>query len=46
MVAEWNRPDPGRPATITIDGEPVLLQPGRTWVALADAARPGNVAWR
>ena len=46
IVAEWNRPDPGRPATITIDGEPVLLQPGRTWVALADAARPGNVAWR
>ena len=46
MVAEWNRPDPGRPATITVDGEPVLLQPGRTWVALADAARPGNVAWR
>ncbi len=46
IVAEWHRPDPGRPATITVDGEPVLLRPGRTWVALADAARPGNVSWR
>lgn len=46
IVAEWHRPDPGRPATITVDGEVVLLQPGNTWVALADADRPGNVSWR
>lgn len=46
IVAEWHRSDPGRPATIILDGEPVLLRPGRTWVALPDASQPGSVAWR
>ena len=46
IVAEWHRSDPGRPATITLDGEPLLLRPGRTWVALPDASQPGSVAWR
>ena len=46
IVAEWNRPDPARPATITVDGELLLLSPGSTWVALADSDRPESAVWR
>ena len=40
---EWNRPDVSQPATLTADGEPIHLAPGRTWVALAP---PGSATWR
>ncbi len=31
----WNRPDPAKPATLTDgNGQPILLTPGHTWVAL------------
>jgi hypothetical protein len=46
IVAEWNRPDPARPATIAVDGELLLLSPGSTWVALADSDRPESAVWR
>ena len=43
----WNRPDPAKPATLTdVNGQPILLTPGRTWVALpqqgAGAGAPGQ----
>ncbi len=46
IVAEWQRSDPAQPALILLDGNPILLEPGNTWVALADASNPGNVSWR
>ena len=46
IVAEWNRPDPARPATIAVDGELLRLSPGSTWVALADSDRPESAVWR
>ena len=34
----WNRPDPTKPATLTDgNGQPILLTPGHTWVALPQA---------
>jgi hypothetical protein len=35
IPGRWDRPDPTKPATLTDgDGQPILLTPGRTWVAL------------
>ena len=34
----WNRPDATKPATLTDgNGQPILLTPGHTWVALPQA---------
>ena len=34
IEARWSRPDHGSVTTFTVDGEPVGLTPGRTWVAV------------
>jgi hypothetical protein len=35
IPGRWDRPDPTKPATLTDgNGQPILLTPGRTWVAL------------
>ncbi|MBC8194400.1 MAG: DUF3048 domain-containing protein [Actinobacteria bacterium] len=41
--AEWRRTDSSLPAKLTAGGDPVLLTPGRTWVALAP---PDSATWR
>jgi hypothetical protein len=37
VAGTWRRENPEDPFTLEVNGQPILLQPGRTWVELASA---------
>jgi hypothetical protein len=43
VLGEWRRTNPDLPARLTIEGDPIHLTPGHTWVALAP---PDSATWR